>query len=103
MNPTWSIPTWTMVVAGGLALAGASPVTAQTVIVEESYAPPIYDVAPPVYAAPVIVAPAPRVYVAPAPVYVPPIAPARRFTREVVVTGPAPAWVAPPAPLYADR
>jgi hypothetical protein len=69
------------VVASVLGMGSAS---AQTIVVEQGYAPPVYVAPPPVYTAPVVVRPAPRVYIAPAPAYVAPAIPTWR-TREVVV------------------
>ncbi len=82
-----------IVAATGMALlAGMGAASAQTVVVEEGYAPPVYVAPAPVYPAPVVVAPAPRVYVTPAPAYATPVFPPRRHTREVVVTEPAWDW-----------
>jgi hypothetical protein len=86
------------VVTSAMTFAGISAASAQAVIVEDAYAPPLYGIAPaPVYSAPVIVAPAPRVYSAPTPIYAAPAIRARPFTREVLVTEPEPAWAAPGA------
>ncbi len=75
----------------GLVLGGVGVASAQTVVVEQGYAPPIYIAPAPVYAAPVVMRRARPVYVAPAPAYVAPAIPHWR-TREVVVSEPAWDW-----------
>jgi hypothetical protein len=77
--------------AAGLVLAGTGIASAQTIVVEQGYAPPVYVAPAPVYTAPVVVRPAPRVYVAPPRAYVAPAVPAWR-TREVIIGGPAWDW-----------
>lgn len=70
--------------AGALTLAGAGVASAQTYVVEDAYAPPVYyeEIAP----APAVVTAAP-IYAAPAPIYDTTVVP-----PEVVVE---PAWAAP--------
>jgi hypothetical protein len=77
------------VAAGAMTLAGAGSACAQALVVEGSYAAPVYEVAPaPYYAAPVVVAPAPRVYAAPPAVYGERVIRRRPIAREVIVTEP---------------
>jgi hypothetical protein len=86
--------------AGLLTLAGMSSAAAQALIVEDPYAGPVYDAAPPpYYSAPIVVAPAPRVYAEPAPVYRT-VVPVRPSTREVVVTEPN--WAPVPDVVYSN-
>ncbi len=75
----------------GLVLSGMGIASAQTIVVERGYAPPIYIAPAPVYIAPVVVRPARRVYVAPSPAYVAPAIPAWR-RRAVIVSEPAWDW-----------
>ncbi len=77
--------------AAALLIAGMGTVSAQTIVVEQGYAPPVYVAPAPVYTAPVVVRPAPRVYVARPPAYVAPAVPAWR-TREVIVSEPGWDW-----------
>ena len=73
--------------AGALILAGMGAASAQTVVVEQGYAPPAYAVAP----APVYVGPA----------YVAPAMPAHRWHRQVVIES-RPVWDAAPGIVYSD-
>ncbi len=84
--------------AGVIAFAG-NGASAQTYLVERTYAPPVYEVAPPVYevAPPTVITTAP-VYAPPGPVYHT-VIPARAVP-EVVVTEPS--WHAGPGVVYAD-
>ena len=77
-------------VVAGLILGGMGIASAQTIVVEQGYAPPVYVAPAPVYTAPVVVRPARRVYVAP-PAYVAPAIPPWR-TREVIVSRPDWDW-----------
>ena len=77
--------------AAGLILGGMGIASAQTIVVEQGYAPPVYVAPAPVYTAPVVVRPAPRVYVARPHAYVAPAVPAWR-THEVIVSEPAWDW-----------
>ena len=71
--------------AGTVVLAGIASASAQPIVVEDWYAPPVYVAPAPLYAAPVIVAPAPRVYVAPRPAFAQHVVRTRRVTRAVIV------------------
>jgi hypothetical protein len=94
--------------AGGvLIFAGIGTASAQTVIVDQGFAPPAYAVAPapaytvapaPAYTVPVVPGP---VYVAPAPVYVAPGVPVRPWHRQVVIDA-RPVWDAAPGVVYSD-
>jgi len=89
------IPMRIALASGALILAGLGAASAQTVVIEQGYAPPAYAVAPgPVYGVPV----------APAPTYVAPrayVAPARPWHRHVVIES-RPAWEAAPGVVYSD-
>ena len=91
-----------IVIAAACTLGLVGSASAQTYIVEDDYAAPVYEVAPvapvgPDYGAPVRIIPAPA-YAGPvpAPRY---IAPRRHFTREVVVTEPE---ITGPNVVYSD-
>lgn len=80
-----------IVIAAACTLSLVGSASAQTFIVEDDYAAPVYEVAPvvPYYAGPVEVAPAPAYAVpVPAPRYEVPVGPRSPMTREVVVTEP---------------
>jgi hypothetical protein len=95
--------TWIAAAAGALTLAAAGSASAQTIIVDSGYGPPVYSVAPaPVIPAPVAVAPAEPVYVVPPADYAAPAIVAPPVSREVVVTAPVPAWTVAPGPVYAE-
>ncbi len=83
-----------------LTLAGVGGASAQSYVVEDAYAPPVYEVAPPavVTAAPVYVAPAPFYDAAVIP-YDAAVIPARP-APEVVVTEPT--WDSGPGVVHAD-
>jgi hypothetical protein len=88
---------------GTLIAAGISTASAQTVIVEEGYGPPVYRIAPaPMYSAPVVVAPTSRLYAAPAPIYAAPPIRTRPLVREVIETEPTAMWAPAPEVIYPD-